>query len=93
MISLDTRPTFSTTSGACDSIVEHAHAWLDGELRDVERAAIEAHLGECARCRRAVGAEARFLGAVRTRLVVERAPAALRDRVRALLRGAGGARC
>src|SRR5215217_7627381 len=81
MISLDTRPTLSAATGTCRRTLEHAHAWADGELGDVERSAFEAHLADCVRCRRLAGAEARFIKAIRAGRAIERAPATLRDRV------------
>ncbi|HVM20797.1 MAG TPA: zf-HC2 domain-containing protein, partial [Egibacteraceae bacterium] len=39
---------------AC-AATEHLHsAWVDGELRTIERARVAAHLQRCARCRAAV---------------------------------------
>src|ERR1051325_10141148 len=60
------------------------HAYLDGELSSSERAAVDAHLGQCGECRAALAEEralleraSALLGSAPPRPRAPRAPAAL----------------
>jgi anti-sigma factor RsiW len=70
----------------CDRTPARAFELLDGSLSGAERAALEAHLAGCRRCRVRLEHDRRFLAALRARDLVERAPTSLRRRVAALLR-------
>ena len=48
--------------------------FLDGELADVEHAAIEAHLQQCESCREVISRESRFRAALRQSLRTVVAP-------------------
>ena len=71
----------------CRETPERAFELLDGALDAAERAAFEAHLAACRRCREGVERDRRFLAALRRRDLVERAPRSLHRRVVALVRG------
>ena len=86
MIMLNAHRTFLAPTRPCERIVEHAQAWLDGELAAPAAATLREHLASCTACRQVVEAEARFAHVLRTRARVERAPASLYDRVCAMVR-------
>ena len=85
MIMLNAHRTSFAPPRPCERIAERAQAWLDGELAGAETAELRQHLASCATCRQVVEAEARFAHVLRTRVGVERAPASLYARVRAIL--------
>lgn len=60
--------------------------YLDGELQEGERAALEAHLSGCEACRLPLESERRFLEAIRGSQPLHVAPTALRTRVERVLR-------
>ena len=64
---------------------EELHALLDGRLADAQRAEVEAHLGECARCRRELEAMRWLKGALASRADEALVPAELTARVRTAL--------
>ncbi len=70
----------------CDDIRGRLTLYLDDELQGTERAAIEAHLSECASCRAIFSRELRFLNTVRTSGQLYVAPPELRAKVQQLLR-------
>lgn len=86
MIMLDPHRQPIAAPGPCGRIVERTHAWLDGELSPMATTALHAHARACPSCARVMYLEARFARVVHARTRIERAPSALRDRVRALLR-------
>ena len=52
----------------CSQVLERLSDYLDGELDEQERAAIEAHVTECDTCARFGGAMAEVVRALRERL-------------------------
>ena len=90
MIMLDPQRTFFAAprprERACERVAERAHQWMDGELAPTAEVELRDHLAACPACARLVTTELRFLGLLRARVRIARAPAALRDRVRTLLR-------
>jgi len=77
----------------CGDIERSADPYLDGEFDDRERAAVDAHLASCERCRARWDEQARVRDAMRTRLreamtppsSAGRAPPALRARIEGAL--------
>lgn len=67
----------------CTALQNVDHAYLDGELVDAERLAVELHLQSCAECRQRVDAERAQLALLKATLkqAQPRAPQALRDRL------------
>ena len=86
MIMLNAHRTTFAPPRPCERIAERAHAWFDGELAAAAVVELEAHLASCTACRQIVDAEARFAGLLRARLRIDRAPASLYARVRAMVR-------
>lgn len=84
MIMLDPQRIFAAGTGPCEHIVEHAHAWVDGELTSEAAAELRAHVTACPACARVLEVESRFLHAVKRRARLDAAPASLHDRVRSL---------
>ena len=82
-----TSPMAPVATADCARTSARAVELLDGALDAAERAAVEAHLAVCRRCRARVEEDRRFLAALRARDLAERAPASLRRRVLRLLRG------
>jgi mycothiol system anti-sigma-R factor len=68
----------------CEEVLKHLFAYLDGELEADSHAEIERHLEECRGCYSRAEFE-RLLKKRVAELGQEKAPAALRQRVRALL--------
>jgi anti-sigma factor RsiW len=62
------------------------HAYVDGELADEERRSFEAHLLDCATCRRALADEQAIAAALKGSAPLYEAPDALRQRVEGLVR-------
>lgn len=73
----------------CSETVRRLWDYLDHELSEAERHAVDAHLADCERCPKHFAFEQAFLAALRTAREERGANAALRDRVRSLL-GLGG---
>lgn len=73
----------------CDAVRRLLLAHLDGELVGDERQAVEAHLQDCAACRRAHAAEASLTSAIEAALSRPAAPEALRARVLGLAERSG----
>jgi anti-sigma factor (TIGR02949 family) len=74
----------------CTEAARRLWAFLDGELPEATAAEVSAHLDACAACLRVSEEQRRFLEAVSDLAPVEDdATAALRAKVRALLRGQG----
>lgn len=74
----------------CEETIERLYHFLDGELTDEKRKAIERHLDECGPCVRAYGFEAELRQVIANRCrdhvpesLVERVHAALLDEERA----------
>src|SRR5437879_13348705 len=67
-------------------------AYLDGELAADDARELEAHLVQCPECARFRDGRIALRAAITARVPALQAPDALRERVRAALRGAGGAR-
>lgn len=68
----------------CDDAIAQLYEFLDGELDDVARARIEAHLRECSPCLEAFDFEADLRRIVSSRCR-DRVPEELRERIRGLL--------
>lgn len=80
----------------CATFDRFCHAYLDEELAQADREALEAHLDACPACARLLAAEASFDAALRQRYERAPLPAGLEDGIRAALAGqrsvvAGGA--
>lgn len=74
----------------CEQAARRLWAFLDGELPEASAAEVSAHLDTCAKCLRVSEEQRRFLDAVGDLAPVEDdATAALRAKVRALLREQG----
>src|SRR2546422_4697239 len=67
-------------------------AYLDGELTADDARELEAHLVQCPECARFRDGRIALRAAITARVPALQAPDALRERVRAALRVAGGAR-
>jgi anti-sigma factor RsiW len=76
----------------CEEIAGLLHPFADGELDLVRSLAVERHLQACPACAAAVKGLQALRGALAEPALYHRAPAALRDRVRASLRPASRAR-
>jgi mycothiol system anti-sigma-R factor len=77
----------------CEETVHRLYHYLDGELTDERRTAIQAHLDECGPCVDVLGFEAELRRVIADRCK-DRVPATLRDRIAELIdheRLAGGA--
>lgn len=70
---------------ACRTNAPLVSAYVDGELVGDDRIAFEAHVASCPDCRRLLEDERAVVAAVRRSLPLDEAPAALRERVEALL--------
>src|SRR5690349_17842914 len=71
----------------CEDIRERLTLYLDNELQDDERVAIEAHVQSCASCKAFVEKELAFLNAIRGSGPLHAAPAELKTRVGAVVSG------
>jgi anti-sigma factor RsiW len=76
----------------CEEIADLLHPFADGELDLVRSLAVERHLQACPACAAAVQEVQALRGALAEPALYHRAPAGLRQRVRAALRPAGRAR-
>jgi anti-sigma factor RsiW len=76
----------------CEEIADLLHPFADGELDLVRSLAVERHLQACPACAAAVKDLQALRGALAEPALYHRAPAGLRERVRAALRPAGRAR-
>jgi anti-sigma factor (TIGR02949 family) len=68
----------------CEEVITHLLQFLDGEIDDAKRAQIDRHLQECRGC----FSRAEFEKALRARMaqtMERKAPAALRQRMKALI--------
>jgi len=65
----------------CRAAIDHLYAYLDGELSDDVRGAVEAHLERCAGCFPQFQLERTFLRFLDARASAQRAPAAVRRRI------------
>ena len=72
----------------CDEIADVLHPFADGELDLVRSLAVERHLQACPACAAAVKDLQALRGALAEPALYHRAPAGLRERVRASLRPA-----
>ena len=86
MIMLERQQPSAAVPGPCARTAERTHEWIDGELASDAATALEAHVATCPACAFEMVTEVRFVRVLRARAHIEPAPAALRDRVRALLR-------
>ena len=71
----------------CEDIRERLTLYLDNELQDDERVAIEAHVQSCASCKTFVEKELAFLNAIRGSGPLRTAPAELKTKVSAVVSG------
>jgi anti-sigma factor RsiW len=69
-------------------ILEYIPLYLDDELQEGERLAVEAHIKGCADCHAALDAERELISAIRRARPVYRTPASLQAKVGKLLQGA-----
>jgi len=69
----------------CEETVHRLYHYLDGELTDERRAAIAAHLDECAPCVRVLGFERELRRVIADRCK-DHVPEQLRERVAAAIR-------
>jgi len=76
----------------CEAITDLLHPFVDGELELVRSLAVERHLQTCPACAAALKELQALRGALAEPALYHRAPAALRDRVRASLRPASRTR-
>lgn len=65
----------------CEELQNKLHLYVDDELTAAERRQVEAHLEDCAECRRLVKTELDWQQAIRRTATYHRAPEALRRRV------------
>ncbi|HEX9774256.1 MAG TPA: mycothiol system anti-sigma-R factor [Actinomycetota bacterium] len=68
----------------CSTLIEKLYVFLDAEIGDEERAALQAHIERCVPCHGLVDFERDFKAFVRRRCG-ERAPKGLAERLRAKL--------
>jgi mycothiol system anti-sigma-R factor len=71
----------------CEEIRERLTLYLDNELQDDERAAIEAHVNSCASCASFVEKELAFLNAIRSSAPLHTAPPELHAKVSHVVSG------
>ena len=71
----------------CDEIRERLTLYLDNELQEDERVAIEAHVQSCAACKTFVEKELAFLNAIRGSGPLHAAPAELKTKIAAVVSG------
>jgi anti-sigma factor RsiW len=74
--------------GRCAGVARFVDTYLDGEFGELERGEVEAHLGECERCRMRVRSQSEWRQAIRRSAPREIAPEALRARLQLGLRQA-----
>lgn len=65
----------------CDEYAQDVVLYVDGELAESERIAVELHVEDCSVCRRGAAFRLRLREAVRARAASQAAPAALRARL------------
>lgn len=65
----------------CSEVLARLSAYVDGELAEVERAQVEAHVAGCTWCEHFGGEFAGMVGQVRRTMTAARAPAGLLERV------------
>jgi anti-sigma factor RsiW len=70
-------------------ILQHIPLYLDDELQEGERLAVESHIKSCADCRAALEAERELISAIRAARPAATAPASLQASVEQMLREAG----
>ena len=70
-------------------ILEHISLYLDDELQNGERSAVETHIKSCSDCRGALEAERELISAIRSARPVYSAPASLQERVVQLVQSSG----
>lgn len=70
---------------SCEQAVARLFEYLDQELPPDEEAAVRRHLEECAPCFHHFAFDARLLERIRAKCEAGPAPAAVRNRVKALL--------
>jgi anti-sigma factor RsiW len=73
-------------------IVEHISLYLDDELQEADRLALETHVKGCAECRAALEAERDLIVSVRKARPVYAAPDALRSKITSAIRESGARR-
>ena len=73
-----------SAGGDCSESIERLYHYLDGELTDERRAAIQRHLDECPPCGGAFDFEAELRVVIASRCK-DRVPDALRDRIHTAL--------
>jgi mycothiol system anti-sigma-R factor len=66
----------------CAGIQRFVDCYLDGEFADRDKSEFEAHLAECESCRNKVRVQSEWQNQIRAAAPNERAPAALRNRIR-----------
>jgi mycothiol system anti-sigma-R factor len=72
----------------CRVVQARSFEYLDDELAEAERRAIDSHLARCADCRYAYDRDGAFRGFLRQAASIESAPASLRSRLVEALRRA-----
>ena len=70
-------------------ILEHISLYLDDELQNGERLAVEIHIKSCPDCRAALEAEREFVSAIRSARPVYTAPASLQANIAQLVQSSG----
>jgi anti-sigma factor (TIGR02949 family) len=73
----------------CEETRSRLTLYLDGELEGNERAAFEAHLNACEKCRSSFESEQRFLETIRQARPLHTIPPGLREQVRDIVRETG----
>ena len=76
----------------CEHLPKYVDFFLDGELADVEHAAIEAHLQQCESCCEVISRESRFRVALHQSLRTVVTPNSLRNQIEAKIDSAGKSR-
>lgn len=67
----------------CDEVLAAVYLYLDDECDETRRGVIKRHLDECAQCLRRFGIEHDVIKLIAHKCGGDRAPAWLRDRIRA----------
>ena len=70
----------------CDEVRPRLDAYVDGELAERERAALQEHIADCLQCGPEVAALERLRTGIRQHATAYRAPQALRSQIRSALR-------
>lgn len=76
----------SVNDMSCPAVAALAFEYLDGEMPDAQRSAVDAHVGRCQPCRDQLDRERSFLTSLRSCMEGEKCPEVVRERIREAMR-------